>query len=147
MASGFITGMEYFNTFAGNPVSCAMGIAVLDVIEAEQLQAHALIVGQHLLQGLRALKARQPLIGDVRGVGLFIGVELVLDHATLEPASEEATLVVEYMKVNHRILLSTDGPFDNVLKLKPPMPFSLENGTEFLLRLEEALQSLSRTQP
>lgn len=144
IAQAFITGMEYFNTFAGNPVSCAMGLAVLDVIEQEQLQENALKVGDFLLQGLHQLKQRFSLLGDVRGMGLFIGVEMVKNHATLEPATGEANAVIEYLKA-HKILLSTDGPYDNVLKLKPPLVFSIENAQEFLMRLEEALTVISHS--
>ena len=141
IAQAFMNGMEYFNTFAGNPVSCAMGLAVLDVIEQEKLQANAATVGEHILQGLRALQVEFPLIGDVRGTGLFIGVEMVKDRQTLSPATDEANAVIEYLKA-HRILLSTDGPYDNVLKLKPPIVFSHANAEEFLLRLKEALLAL-----
>jgi 4-aminobutyrate aminotransferase-like enzyme len=139
IAKAFITGMEYFNTFAGNPVSCAMGLAVLDVIAQEKLQENAEHVGNFLLEKLAMLKAQYPAIGDVRGTGLFIGIELVKDHNTLEPATEQANRVIEYLKA-HRILLSTDGPHDNVLKIKPPLVFSLANAEEFLMRLEQALQ-------
>jgi 4-aminobutyrate aminotransferase-like enzyme len=139
IAQAFITGMEYFNTFAGNPVSCAMGLAVLDVIQQEQLQDNAKQVGDFLLQGLNELKQRHALIGDVRGMGLFIGVEMVKDRVSLEPATDEANAVIEFLKA-HRILLSTDGPYDNVLKLKPPIVFSLDNAKEFLMRLDQALE-------
>ncbi len=142
IAQAFITGMEYFNTFAGNPVSCAIGLAVLDVIEQEGLQAHAKQVGDALLQGLNELKQKHALIGDVRGMGLFIGVELVKDRHSLEPATAEANTIIEFLKA-HRILLSTDGPYDNVLKLKPPMVFSMDNAREFLWRLDQALFSVS----
>lgn len=142
IAQAFITGMEYFNTFAGNPVSCAIGLAVLDVIQQEHLQAHAKQVGDFLLQGLSDLQRKHSLIGDVRGMGLFIGVELVKDRTSLEPATAEANAVIEFLKA-HRILLSTDGPYDNVLKLKPPMVFSMDNAQEFLQRLDQALSSLS----
>lgn len=142
IAQAFITGMEYFNTFAGNPVSCAIGLAVLDVIEQEGLQAHAKQVGDVLLQGLNELKQKHALIGDVRGMGLFIGVELVKDRHSLEPATAEANTIIEFLKA-HRILLSTDGPYDNVLKLKPPMVFSMDNAREFLWRLDQALSTLT----
>jgi 4-aminobutyrate aminotransferase-like enzyme len=122
IAESFDNGMEYFNTFGGNPVSCAIGLAVLDVIRDERLQRHASEVGERLAGGLRELMRRHPLIGDVRGVGLFLGVELVLDRETLEPAPRQATYVVERLK-DHGILLSTDGPLHNVLKIKPPLAF------------------------
>jgi 4-aminobutyrate aminotransferase-like enzyme len=123
IAASFNNGMEYFNTFGGNPVSCAVGTAVLDVIENERLQDNALSVGEYLKSRLSELKQEYPLIGDVRGLGLFIGIEFVRDRASLEPAPEEATYIVERMK-NRGILLSTDGKFHNVIKIKPPMVFS-----------------------
>ncbi|MFN2179165.1 MAG: aminotransferase class III-fold pyridoxal phosphate-dependent enzyme, partial [Candidatus Promineifilaceae bacterium] len=132
IADAFANGMEYFNTFGGNPVSCAVGSAVLDVIEDEKLQENALRVGAHLLDGLRGLMDRHPLVGDVRGLGLFIGVELVRDRETLEPAAGEASYIVERMK-EQGILLSIDGPLHNVLKLKPPIIFTKEDA-DFLVR-------------
>jgi len=120
IAHSFATGMEYFNTFGGNPVSCAVGLAVLDVIVDERLQARAASVGAHLRQGLRQLATRHSLIGDVRGRGLYLGVELVRDRATLEPAAREATLICELARAEG-VLLSTDGPYHNVLKIKPPL--------------------------
>jgi len=116
--------MEYFNTFGGNPVSCAIGLAVLDVVIEENLQAHALGVGNHMLEDLRQLMDRYSIIGDVRGSGLFLGVELVRNRETLEPATEEASLIVNRMR-ELGILLGTDGPFHNVIKIRPPMPFSV----------------------
>jgi 4-aminobutyrate aminotransferase-like enzyme len=118
--------MEYFNTFGGNPVSCATGLAVLDVIRDEELQQNALEVGAYLKHELNLLRARHRLIGDVRGLGLFLGIELVRDRNTLEPAGREATQIVERMK-ERGILLSTDGPFHNVIKIKPPLVFSMKN--------------------
>lgn len=120
IAAAFANGMEYFNTFGGNPVSCAIGMAVLDVIEEEGLQERAEAVGRYLMAGLKELQNHHPLIGDVRGEGLFIGIELVKDRETLEPAAEETAAVVEAMK-NRGILLSTDGPLHNVIKIKPPL--------------------------
>jgi 4-aminobutyrate aminotransferase-like enzyme/Ser/Thr protein kinase RdoA (MazF antagonist) len=123
IADSFANGMEYFNTFGGNPVSCGVGTAVLDIIQTEQLQQNALAVGNHLLTRLTALKEKHPLVGDVRGLGLFIGIELVKSRETLEPAAWEASYVVERMK-EEGILLSTDGPLHNVIKLKPPLVFT-----------------------
>jgi 4-aminobutyrate aminotransferase-like enzyme/Ser/Thr protein kinase RdoA (MazF antagonist) len=120
IAASFANGMEFFSTFGGNPVSCAIGLAVLDVIEDEGLQEHARRLGLHALERFRALMDRHPLIGDVRGQGLFLGIELVRDRGTQEPAAEEATALIQ--RLRHRgILLSTDGPLHNVLKIKPPM--------------------------
>jgi 4-aminobutyrate aminotransferase-like enzyme len=138
IADAFANGMEYFNTFGGNPVSCAVGLAVLDVIEAEGLQAHAHTVGQRLLDGLRQLMTTYPLIGDVRGLGLFVGIELVLDHNTLEPAGAQASYVAERMR-DHGILISTDGPFHNVLKLKPPLVFDAADAERLVATLRKIL--------
>nr|XP_057923114.1 ethanolamine-phosphate phospho-lyase isoform X1 [Doryrhamphus excisus] len=120
------SGMEYFNTFGGNPVSCAIGLAVLDVIVKEDLQTKALQVGEYLTSQLEAQKEKHPLIGDVRGCGLFVGVELVKDHLKLTPATAEAQEVIYRLK-EKRVLLSADGPHRNVLKFKPPMCFSTED--------------------
>ncbi len=131
-------GMEYFNTFGGNPVSCAVGLAVLDVIEDEQLQAHALEVGGYLKEILNGLAAKHPMIGDVRGKGLFIGVELVRDPSTLEPAGLEAAYVSERMK-DLGVLVGTDGPYRNVLKIKPPMPFTKADADRLAAALDRVL--------
>jgi 4-aminobutyrate aminotransferase-like enzyme len=139
IAASFVTGMEYFNTFGGNPVSCAIGMAVLDVIENEMLQQNALTVGKHLMSGLETLKESSSLIGDVRGLGLFIGVELVLDRESLTPASQHASYIVNRMKDNG-ILLSTDGPFDNVLKIKPPIVFTKDNADYMVNKLDYILR-------
>lgn len=123
IARSFASGMEYFNTFGGNPVSCAVGMAVLDVLEDERLQDNARVVGERLLARLSELGGSFPLIGDVRGLGLFIGIELVLDPDSREPAPDHASYVAERMR-DHGILLGVDGPRHNVLKIKPPLVFS-----------------------
>ena len=126
IADRFHNGMEYFNSFGGNPVSCAVGRAVLGVIQEEKLQKRALEVGDYLSNLLMKLKEKHSLIGDVRGRGLFLGVELNRDPVTLEPAGEEADRVINEMK-ERGILLSTDGPGHNVIKIKPPLVFNEEN--------------------
>jgi 4-aminobutyrate aminotransferase-like enzyme/Ser/Thr protein kinase RdoA (MazF antagonist) len=141
IAASFANGMEYFNTFGGNPVSCAAGLAVLDVIRDQELQQNALEVGEYLKQGLRELKNRHSLIGDVRGLGLFLGIELVRDRETLEPADSEATQAVERMK-ERGILLSTDGPFDNIIKIKPPLVFSRADGDSLLSGLDSVMSNV-----
>uniref|UniRef100_A0AAA9S9X3 5-phosphohydroxy-L-lysine phospho-lyase n=1 Tax=Bos taurus TaxID=9913 RepID=A0AAA9S9X3_BOVIN len=135
------TGVEYFNTFGGSPVSCAVGLAVLDVLEKEQLQAHAACVGSFLMELLGQQKAKHPILGDIRGVGLFIGVDLIKDEATRMPATEEADYVVSRLKENY-ILLSTDGPGRNVLKFKPPMCFSLDNARHVVAKLDAILTDM-----
>lgn len=131
IAASFANGMEYFNTFGGNPVSCAVGLAVLDVIETEQLQERARVVGEHLRAGLRGLQTRHLIVGDVRGLGLFIGVELVRDRELLTPAGAEAAYIAERMK-DHGILIGTDGPFHNVLKIKPPLVFGQDDADQLV---------------
>jgi len=138
IATAFHNGMEYFNTFGGNPVSCAIGMAVLDVIEKEHLQENAKRVGHRLLQGFDKLKKQFSLIGDVRGQGLFVGVELVKNRETLEPAPEEAAYIINRLR-EHGILISTDGPLHNVLKLKPPMVFSEQNADDVVGTLGKIL--------
>jgi 4-aminobutyrate aminotransferase-like enzyme/Ser/Thr protein kinase RdoA (MazF antagonist) len=138
VAQSFQTGMEYFNTFGGNPVSCAAGLAVLDVLEDEQLPENARAVGELLLEGLRSLRSRHPILGDVRGRGLFLGFEMVTNPDTLEPAAREASALVNRMK-QEGVLLSTDGPLHNVIKIKPPLVFSPGNADSFLTRLERVL--------
>jgi len=139
IADSFANGMEYFNTFGGNPVSCAAALAVLDVIRDEGLQGNARATGDYLLGGLRDLAARHPLIGDARGWGLFLGLELVRDRETREPAAQEASNLVDRMK-DLGVLLSTDGPLHNVIKIKPPIVFSRADADVLLSRLDLALK-------
>ena len=142
IADAFNNGMEYFNTFGGNPVSCAIGMAVLDVIENEGLQDHALEVGTGLLESLGELKSEFESVGDVRGSGFFLGIELVKCRETLEPATELAHDVVQKMR-QRRILLSTDGPLENVIKFKPPMVFSHGDAERVAMTIRETLRELS----
>lgn len=141
IAEAFANGMEYFNTFGGNPVSCVVGLSVLDVIEDEHLQAHAAETGAVLRTSFEALARRHPLIGDVRGAGLFLGVELVRDRDTREPAPREADAVVQHCR-GEGILLSTDGPHHNVLKVKPPMPFDAIDAQLLVATVDRALSAL-----
>jgi 4-aminobutyrate aminotransferase-like enzyme/Ser/Thr protein kinase RdoA (MazF antagonist) len=139
IADSFNNGMEYFNTFGGNPVSCAVGLAVLDVIRDEKLQENALDVGEYMKAGLKRLKDKHPLIGDVRGLGLFLGIELVLDRENLEPAPEQAGDLAEGMK-EQGILISIDGPLHNVIKIKPPLVFTRSNADEYIDTLAQQLR-------
>ncbi|XP_036199480.1 ethanolamine-phosphate phospho-lyase [Myotis myotis] len=135
------SGMEYFNTYGGNPVSSAVALAVLDVIENEDLQGNATRVGGYLTELLKKQKAKHTLIGDVRGVGLFIGIDLVKDHQRRTPATAEAQHVIYKMK-EKRVLLSADGPHRNVLKIKPPMCFSEEDAKFLVDQLDGILTVL-----
>jgi 4-aminobutyrate aminotransferase-like enzyme/Ser/Thr protein kinase RdoA (MazF antagonist) len=140
IAASFANGMEYFNTFGGNAVSCAVGLAVLDVIRDEGLQENARDVGAYLLEGLQGLARRHAILGDVRGQGLFLGIEFVRDRETKEPAAREAAEMVEAMK-DRGILLSTDGPMHNVIKIKPPMVFGRADADRVVAELTAVLRS------
>jgi 4-aminobutyrate aminotransferase-like enzyme/Ser/Thr protein kinase RdoA (MazF antagonist) len=139
IADSFNNGMEFFSTFGGNPVACAAGLAVLDVLEEEKLQQHALRVGAHFIEGLKALQGRYALIGDVRGSGLFLGIDLVLDRETQEAAPLQASYVVNRLR-DCGILAGTDGPHHNVIKLRPPLVFSEADANLFLRTLETILK-------
>jgi 4-aminobutyrate aminotransferase-like enzyme len=141
IAASFDNGMEFFSTFGGSTVSCAIGLAVLDVVEEEHLQAHAARVGAHLLARLGELLHSSPLVGDVRGSGLFIGVELVRDRETREPAASEASDVVNRLR-EEGILIGTDGPYHNVLKIRPPMPFTVDDADGVASALGRVLSDL-----
>ena len=129
---------RYFNTFGGNPVSCAAGLAVLDVIEAEGLQQNALEVGRHLVDGLWRLAERHECIGDVRGTGLFLAVELVTDREARTPATELAAGIVNGLRDNG-VLTGSVGPADNILKLRSPLVLSRDDADYFLGILDEVL--------
>jgi 4-aminobutyrate aminotransferase-like enzyme/Ser/Thr protein kinase RdoA (MazF antagonist) len=138
VARSFRTGMEYFNTFGGNPVSATVGLAVLDEIRDQRLQERAAVLGDRFLAGLQAIQTRHAVVGDVRGRGLYLGVELVRDRVTKEPATREAAAVKEEAK-SGGVLLSTDGPHDNVLKIKPPLVLSEADVDHALSVLDGAL--------
>ena len=138
LAAAFDTGMEFFSTFGGNPVACAAGLAVLDVLESEGLVENARTVGAHLKDRLHGLAERHALIGDVRGRGLFLGVELVRDRVTLEPADQEATYIVNRLR-DLGVLCGTDGPHHNVLKIRPPLCFAIEDADLFVAVLDQVL--------
>jgi 4-aminobutyrate aminotransferase-like enzyme/Ser/Thr protein kinase RdoA (MazF antagonist) len=140
IAAKFANGMEYFNTFGGNAVSCDIGMAVLDVIEREHLQQNALEVGNYLMARLWELMSEHPLIGDVRGLGLYIGVELVTDREARTPAGEQASYIANRMR-DYGVLISTDGPDHNVLKIKPPIVFSRRNADHLVDMLARVAQA------
>lgn len=138
IAAAFDNGMEFFSTFGGSTVSCAAGLAVLDVVQQQNVMAHANEVGQRLLAGLAPLKDKYALVGDVRGAGLFLGIELVRDRATLDPAAREASYVSNRMR-EHGILMGTDGPLHNVVKIRPPMPFNADNADWLVSVMDKVL--------
>ncbi len=141
IAAAFARRYGYFNTFGGNPVSAAVGLAVLRVIEEERILQSVHDTGAFLRQGLEALAERHNLLGEVRGKGLFFGVELVRDRASREPAPAEAARVREHLRENG-VLLGTSGPFHNVLKIRPPLVFRRQHAELLLQRLEEALAAV-----
>jgi len=133
VAEKFANGMEFFNTFGGNPVSCAIATEVLREVKRENLQENALKVGEYLKLKLQKLSKKFPIIGDVRGQGLFIGIELVDEH--LHPLAEKTDYVINRMKY-FGILMSSDGPQHNVIKIKPPITFTIENAKEVIFYLQ-----------
>ena len=142
IADAFDNGMEYFNTFGGNPVSCAIGLAVLEVVEQEGLQQHALEVGNYFKKSLEPIKTQFEGVGEVRGSGLFLGIEFVADRNSLEPAHEQAAAICERMK-DDGILTSVDGYLHNVIKIKPPMPFNKSNADQYIKTLEDILKKIT----
>ncbi|MCP3973794.1 MAG: aminotransferase class III-fold pyridoxal phosphate-dependent enzyme [bacterium] len=140
VAEAFNNGMEYFNTFGGNPVSAAIGLAVLDVIEEEELQDNAAKVGTYLLERLSRLKSEHDAIGDVRGTGLFLGIELVKSRETKAPDPAMTLALVNFAK-EHGVLLSIDGPHHNVIKIKPPIVFSQEDADQLVAVIASGLAS------
>jgi 4-aminobutyrate aminotransferase-like enzyme len=136
--SDFSAKARYFNTFGGNPVSCAAGLAVLDVIADEKLQRNALDVGNYIMSGLRRLALEHDCIGDVRGAGLFIGADFVRDRETKAPAPEIAMHLVNDLR-RKNILISASGLEGHVLKIRPPLPFSRQDADIFLSAMGEVL--------
>lgn len=131
---------RYFNTFGGNTVASAVALAVLEVIENEGLQENARVVGDYFKKSLEQLGQRYPLIGDVRGAGLFLGVEIVRDRATREPEPDVTTKIVNGLRENN-VLISATGPLANILKIRPPLTFSKENADFFIDRMDRVLSA------
>ncbi len=137
----FAAQVKYFNTFGGNPVAAAAGLAVLDVIADEGLMENAREIGGYVMNGLREIGNRHIQIGDVRGAGLFIGLELVRDRDAKEPAPEIASELIN--RLRHRgILIGAAGPFGNTLKIRPPLCFSRENADMFIAACDEVLREI-----
>jgi 4-aminobutyrate aminotransferase-like enzyme len=138
IAKSFANGMEFFSTFGGNPVSMAAGLAVLDVLAEENLQENARHVGARMIEMLRDLMKRHAIIGDVRGAGLFIGLELVRDRETLEPATTETSRAVESLR-DRGFLTGTEGPFHNVIKIRPPMCIAMDDAERLVQAIDTVL--------
>lgn len=139
IAVSFEKGVEFFSSFGGNPVSCVIATAVLEVIEEEKLQENAKVVGEHYSSLLRELMHKYPCIGDVRGSGLFIGCEIVKDNSK-DPNTKLASHIKNELRRKH-ILISTDGPFDNIIKTKPALCFSKENVNLVVEAIDEILKT------
>ncbi|QTE31416.1 aspartate aminotransferase family protein [Pengzhenrongella sicca] len=139
--AAFGDSIPYFNTFGGNPVSIAAAQAVLDVIRDEELQAHSARLGAQLSAGLRAASAGHPLVGDIRGAGLYVGVDIVTDPVSRRPDQATALEIVERLRERH-VLTSVCGAGGNVLKLRPPLAFSPADLDVFLTAYEEVLATL-----
>ena len=144
--AAFTARTGYFSTFGGNPVACAAGLAVLEVLEREDLLANARDAGDYLRDGIRDLAEQFPLIGDVRGRGLLTGVELVRDRVSLEPAKQESVAVMNHMR-QIGVLVGREGYFGNVLKIRPPLVFSRDNADLLIAALGRAVKDAAYTQP
>lgn len=141
IAESFANGLEFFSSFGGNPVSCAIGMAVLDVIENEQLQLHAKVTGDYLKELLRNLQQKHSQIADVRGHGLFIGVEIFDDAG--KPNTKLASIIKNELRQKH-ILIGTDGPHDSVLKIKPPLSFTTADCKILVEAIETILRDIHK---
>jgi 4-aminobutyrate aminotransferase-like enzyme/Ser/Thr protein kinase RdoA (MazF antagonist) len=139
IADSFNNGIEFFSTFGGSTLSCRIGKEVLDIVDDEGLQDNARIMGARLMDGLRALEQKHACVGDVRGMGLFVGVELI------NPDGSEATAICSYVKNrmrDHRILIGSEGPKDNILKIRPPLTIDAEDVDMILACLDSVLEEL-----
>jgi alanine-glyoxylate transaminase / (R)-3-amino-2-methylpropionate-pyruvate transaminase len=141
--SRVMTNRVHFNTFGGNPISMTQGLATLEVIEEDGLQQNSLVVGKYLKDALLGLQDKHRLIGEVRGLGLMLGVELVRNRVSREPASREATAVIEAMK-RRRVLIGKGGLFGNTLRIKPPMCLNRDDAAYLIAMLDETLTELSK---
>jgi len=138
IARSFDNGIEFFSTFGGSTLSCRVGTEVLRIVEEEGLQTGAEATGARLLDGLRELQARHEVIGDVRGIGLFVGVDLVTDRDSRSPATGAARYVKNRLR-QERILVGTEGPADNVLKIRPPLTVDADDIDHLLATLDQVL--------
>jgi len=142
MIEAFSKEAMYFNTFGGSPVSCAVGMAVLDALEKDNLMENAVTTGAYVTEGLRKLQQRHAIIGEVRDLGMFFGVELVQDRLLKTPAKAEARRIINLMR-EKGVLISTTGIHNAILKLRPPMPFQIEHADMLLHTLDEVLTQVA----
>jgi len=138
----FTAEVKYFNTFGGNPVAAAAGLAVLDVIRDEGLMENARTVGGYLMDGLREIGNRHIQIGDIRGSGLFVGLELVRDRESKEPAPEIASRMINGLR-DRGILIGAAGPYGSTLKIRPPLCFTRENADMVVSACDAVLGDIS----
>jgi 4-aminobutyrate aminotransferase-like enzyme len=138
IARSFDNGIEFFSTFGGSTLSCRIGAEVLRIVDEERLPENARVTGTYLLDGLRRLQDRHEVIGDVRGIGLFTGVDLVADRATRAPATEAAEYVKNRLR-EARVLVGTEGPADNILKIRPPLTVDRDDVDQLLETLDRVL--------
>jgi 4-aminobutyrate aminotransferase-like enzyme len=143
MLEHFLEHTGFFSTFGGNPVACAAGNSVLDVIERDNLIENGREVGDYLRDRLRELATRQRLIGNVRGHGMLVGLELVTDREAKTPATEETKRLIELMRQN-QVLVGKDGRYNNVLKLRPPLILQRHHVDQFITALDASLTALDR---
>jgi len=140
IAKKFDNGIEFFSTFGGSSLSCAIGVEVMKIIHDEKLQKNAFLRGESLFEGLLNLQLQHPIIGDVRGFGLFVGVELIVDN-NLTPATEIAAYIVNRMR-EKRILIGVEGPADNILKIRPPLTIDDNDIDCIISALDECLNEV-----
>tara|TARA_R110000744_G_scaffold244973_2_gene361752 strand:+ start:303 stop:2600 length:2298 start_codon:yes stop_codon:yes gene_type:complete len=141
ISESFNNGMEFFSSFGGNPVSCAIGESVLEVLKEEELPRKAQLVGKYLKQELKSLQTQHKELADIRGEGLFLGVE-ILDSGG-KPGTNLASIIKNELRSKF-ILISTDGPYDNVLKIKPPLYFNKENANQLVYEIDEILKKIKK---
>lgn len=145
LASSFCNGMEFFATYGGCTAATAAALSVLDVLREERLQENAVEVGKYCMDQLTRLQRQHgDIIGDVRGLGLMIGIELIADKGIKQPAPATAAWIKARCKTAHKVLLSTEGPYSNVIKIKPPMCFSRGDVDRMVAALVEALGAVSQ---
>ena len=137
IAESFANGMEFFNTFGGNPVSCSIATQVLKVVENQNLQENAKIVGEYFKKELKKLMTEFDLIGDVRGQGLFLGIELI--DQKMNSLQKKTKYIINRLK-KFGILSNLDGPKNNVIKIKPPLTFHKDNCDKFIFYIRKILK-------